>query len=131
MHSGGKSSFPPVFYQDASVISKSRINLESGSVLINFMGLSLKWHCIHNPNNVSWISQEDLTVRRSTVTQGESESCIGREDAPELEQWGSKEGQDTVTVQWIIFVALLCQYLPARLHRTKNKHMFNGNREFR
>ena len=104
--------FPPV-YQDASVLSKRRIDLENGSVLINFMGLSLKGYCIHNPNKVLWISEEDLTVRGPRVTQGQSESCTGRRDAPGLQQWGAKEGHDAVTVQWIIFMALLCQCLPA------------------
>lgn len=125
-----KSHCPPL-YQGTSVESRVSIHLVSGSVLNNFMGLSLKGHSSHNPNKVWGISQEDLTVREPKVTQGQSESCSRRRDSPGLQQWGFKEGRDAVTVQWIKFMAPLCQHLPTWLHRTKKKCMFNGNTEFR
>lgn len=82
---------PPV-YQGTSIISRASIHLVSGSVLNNFTGLSLKGHCNHNPNKALGVSQEDLTLREPKVTQGQSENCSGRRDAPGLQQWGVKRG---------------------------------------
>lgn len=60
-----ESHHSPPIYQDVSVVSKRRIELESSSVLTSSMGLSLKGYCIHNSNKVLWISQKDLTVKRT------------------------------------------------------------------
>lgn len=77
---------PPVFHEDASMVSKWRIDLESSSVLMNIMGLILKGYWIQNPNKVLLISQKSLTIRRRRVTQQQSESFTGRRDAPRLQQ---------------------------------------------
>ena len=107
---------PPLFYQDSSVVSKGRTDSDSGSFLMNFMGLSLKGYCIQNPNKVLWTSQEIPTVRGPRVTQGQSESWTGRRDAPGLQQRGAKGERDAVTVQWITFRAFLCKCFLAQLH---------------
>lgn len=60
-------------------MSRGSIHLVSGSVLNNFMGLSLNEHCNHNPNKVLGISLEDLTFRGPRVIQGIQRAVVGGE----------------------------------------------------
>lgn len=73
---GGKLSFPAGFFFFPEMLwwySKRRINLESSSIPIKLMALSLKGLCSHKLNTMLWLSQEDLTGSAFGTAQATAE----------------------------------------------------------